>query len=166
MKSLLMKTFVCSCLAAMVAVGWAAQDQKAEKKKKGNDPTAGLRKKLDESDLGPDLKERVVKVIDEHAPKIKEASEKVDASLTETQRQAAKAARKAARDAGKKGKEAAAEVEAALKLNEEEKKKYDEAQANLQKAQADMNEAVGALLDNEQKAKLGLKGKKKKKKNA
>jgi len=160
MKPLLLKTLVVSCLMGLVAVGFAQQDKK--KKGGGNDPTAKLRTKVQESDLGADLKEKVVKVIDENAGKLKELQAKVDAVLTDEQKAAQKAAKKAAKDAGKKGPEAAAEVTAALKLTDEQKKKMDEAQKALDAARGEMNKAIAALLTDEQAQSLGVKGKKKK----
>jgi Skp family chaperone for outer membrane proteins len=160
MKPLLLKTLVVSCLMGLVAVGFAQQDKK---KKGGNDPTAKLRTKVQESDLGADLKEKVVKVIDEHAGKLKELSAKVEAVLTDDQKAARNAARKAAKDAGKKNKEAEAEVTAAMKLTDEQKKKMDEAQKALDAARAEMNKAIAALVTDEQAQSLGVKGKKKNK---
>jgi Skp family chaperone for outer membrane proteins len=165
MKSFLPKLLIASCLMGLVTIGFA---QNEGKKKKGGaaDPTAKLRKSLEESDLGADLKEKIGKIIDEHAPKLKEAQAKVDGVLTDDQRRAKKAAQKAAKDAGKKGKEAAAEVAAAVKLTDEQQKKSDEATAELNAARAEMNKAINALLTDEQQQKLGTKGGKgKKKKN-
>lgn len=163
MKPLLIKTLIVSCLMGLVAVGFAQQDKK--KKGGGNDPTAKLRAKVQESDLGADLKEKVVKVIEEHAGKLKELAAKVEGSLTEEQKAARKAAQKAAKDAGKKGKAAQDEVLAAMKLTDEQKKKYDEANAALQAATADLNKAVAGLVSDEQAQALGVKGKGKKKNN-
>ena len=159
MKPLLAKTLIVGCLMGLVAVGFAQQEKK---KKGGNDPTAKLRTKVQESDLGADLKEKVVKVIDEHAGKLKELQGKVDATLTDEQRAAKKAAAKAAKDAGRKGKAASDEAFAAMKLTDEQKKKYDEANSALQAATAEMNKAVAALVSDEQADALGVKGKKKK----
>jgi hypothetical protein len=161
MKPLLIKTLIVSCLMGLVAVGFAQQDKK---KKGGNDPTAKLRKSVADSDLGADLKEKVVKVIDEHAGKLKELQGKVDATLTDDQRAAKKAAQKAAKDAGKKGKQAQDEAFAAMKLTDDQKKKYDEANSALQAATGEMNKAVAALLTDDQARDLGVKGKKKKNK--
>ena len=164
MKPLLVKVLIASCLMGLVTIGFAQNEGK--KKKGGNDPTAKLRKNLEESDLGADLKEKIGKIIDENAPKLKEAQAKVDAVLTDDQRRAKKAAQKAAKDAGKKGKEAADEVAAAVKLTDEQQKKMDEANAALNSARAEMNKAINALLTDEQQQKLGTKGGKgKKKKN-
>jgi hypothetical protein len=160
MKPLLVKTLIVGCLMGLVAVGLAQNQDK--KKKGGNDPTAKLRTKVQESDLGADLKEKVTKVIDEHAGKLKELQAKVDATLTDEQRAAKKAAAKAAKDAGKKGQEAQAEAFAAMKLTDEQKKKYDEANAALQAGIAEMNKAVAAIVSDEQAQALGVKGKKKK----
>jgi len=159
MKPLLLKTLIVSCLMGLVAVGFA---QNENKKKKGNDPTAKLRKSVEDSDLGADLKEKVVKIIDENAGKLKELAAKVDATLTDEQKAAKKAAQKAAKDAGRKGKAAQEEALAAMKLTDEQKKKYDEATAALNAATADMNKAISALVTDEQAQSLGVKGKKKK----
>jgi hypothetical protein len=160
MKPLLIKTLIVSCLMGLVAVGFAQQDKK---KKAGNDPTAKLRGKLESSDLGADLKEKVAKIIDASAGKLKELQAKVDATLTDEQRAAKKAAQKAAKDAGRKGKAIQEEAMAAMKLTDEQKKKYDEATAALNAATADMNKAIAALLSDEQAQSLGVKGKKKNK---
>jgi Skp family chaperone for outer membrane proteins len=159
MKPLLIKTLIVSCLMGLVAVGFAQQEKK--KKGGGNDPTAKLRKSVADSDLGADLKEKVVKVIDEHAGKLKELQAKVDATLTDDQRAAKKAAQKAAKDAGRKGKAAQEEAFAAMKLTDEQKKKYDEANSALQAGTADMNKAVAALLTDDQAQDLGVKKKRK-----
>jgi len=159
MKPLLLKTLIVSCLMGLVAVGFAQQDKKKVAK---NDPTSKLRDKLASSDIGADLKEKIVKIIDENAGKLKELSAKVEAVLTDEQKTARNAARKAAKDAGKKNKEAETEVTAAMKLTDEQKKKMDEAQKALDAARADMNKAIAALVTDEQAQSLGVKGKKKK----
>ena len=159
MKPLLIKTLIVSCLMGLVAVGFAQQEKK---KKKGNDPTAKLRTKVQESDLGADLKEKIVKVIDEHAGKLKELQGKVDATLTDEQRRAKNQAEKAAREGGTKGKGIQDAGLAAMKLSDEQKKKYDEANAALADARAELNKAVAALVSDEQAQALGVKGKKKK----
>jgi Skp family chaperone for outer membrane proteins len=160
MKPLLLKTLVVSCLMGLVAVGFAQQDKKKGAK---NDPTSKLRKAVADSDLGADVKEKIGKIIDENAGKLKELQAKVDAVLTDDQKAARKAAQKAAKDAGKKGAEAAAEVTAALKLTDEQKKKMDEAQKALDAARGDMNKAIAALVTDEQAQSLGVKKGKKKK---
>jgi len=159
MKPLLLKTLIVSCLMGLVAVGFAQQDKKKGAK---NDPTSKLRDKLASSDIGADLKEKIVKIIDENAGKLKELSAKVEAVLTDEQKTARNAARKAAKDAGKKNKEAETEVTAAMKLTDEQKKKMHEAEKALDAARADMNKAIAALVTDEQAQSLGVKGKKKK----
>jgi hypothetical protein len=160
MKPLLVKVLIASCLMGLVTIGFAQNEGK--KKKGGNDPTAKLRKSVEDSDLGADLKEKIVKIIDENAPKLKEAQAKVDGVLTDEQRRAQKAAKKAAKDAGKTKQETAADVAAAVKLTDEQKKKQDEAPAALNSARQEMNKAINALLTPEQQEKIGTKGKKKK----
>ena len=165
MKSFLSKMLVASCVVAIVAALFAAQDSQGQEKKKkkgGNDPTAKLRAKLDSAELPADVLEKAKKVVDEHAPKIKEAQAAVDSILTDEQKKARSAAQKAAKDAGKKGKEAQDEVNAALKLTDEQKTKMEEAQKALTAAQGDMNKALREVLSEEQQEKVGIKGKKKK----
>jgi hypothetical protein len=162
MKPLLIKTLIVSCLMGLVAVGFAQQEKK---KKGGGDPTAQVRAKLESSDIGKDVKEKIVKILDENAPKLRELQAKVDAVLTDDQKAARKAAQKAAKDAGKKGKAAQEEILAALKLTDEQKKKMDEAQKALDEARAAMNSSIAALVSDEQAQTLGVKGKKKKKNN-
>jgi hypothetical protein len=159
MKPLLIKTLIVGCLMGLVAVGFA---QNENKKKNRNDPTGKLRKTVADSDLGADLKEKVVKIIDEHAGKLKELQAKRDAVPTAEQLAAKKAAAKAATDAGRKGKAAQEEGFAAMKLTDEQKKKYDEANSALNAATAEMNKAIAAIVSDEQAQALGVKGKKKK----
>lgn len=164
MKSFLSKLLVAGCALSIFAALFAVQDsQGQEKKKKKNDPAAAMKKKLDDAGLGADALEKAKKIVDEHAPKIAEAQAKVDSILTDEQKKARGAAQKAAKDAGKKGKEAQAEINAALKLTDEQKGKMEEAQKALTAATNARNEALGAVLTDEQKAKVGIaKGKKKK----
>lgn len=165
MKSFLSKMLVAGCVLAMVAVLFAAQDSQGQEKKKkkgGNDPTARVKAKLDAAELPADVLEKAKKIVDEHAPKIKEAQAKVDAVLTDEQKKARREAQQAAKAAGKKGKEAADAVAAALKLTDEQKTKMEEAQKALAAANADMNKALREVLSAEQQEKVGIKGKKKK----
>jgi hypothetical protein len=161
-NSFLSKMLVASCVMAIVAALIAVPGSQGQEKKKKKDASAGIKKKLDDAELPADLLEKAKKVVDEHAPKIAEAQAAVDSILTDEQKKARSAAQKAAKDAGKKGREAAADVEAALKLTDEQKDKMKEASDALTKATAARNEALGALLTDEQKQKVGIKGKKKK----
>jgi Spy/CpxP family protein refolding chaperone len=164
MKSFLSKLVIAGCVLSILTALVAVQDSVGQEKKKKQkaDPTANIKKKLDSAELPADVLEKAKKIVEEHAPKIAEAQDKVNAILTPEQRQARQAAQKAAKDAGKKGKEAAAEVDAATKLTDEQKGKMEEAQKALTAAQADLNKALGEILTDEQKAKVGIKGKKKK----
>jgi hypothetical protein len=162
MKSFASKLFVVSCLMAVVSLGWVAAQGQEGKKKKG-DPTAKLKKKLEEAELPADVLEKCNKIVAEHGPKIAAAQAKVDAVLTDEQRSAQKAAKKAAKDAGKKGKEAQAEIDAAVKLTEEQKPKMEAARKELNDAENAMNDALRAVLSAEQQEKVGIKAKKKKK---
>jgi hypothetical protein len=163
MKSFLAKLLFAGCVLSLVAAIIAVPDSQGQEKKKKKDASAGIKKKLDDAELPADVLEKAKKVVDEHAPKIAEAQAAVDAILTDEQKKARNAATKAANEAGKKGKERQAEIDAALKLTDEQKGKMEEAQKGLTAATNARNEALGALLTDEQKQKVGIKGKKKKK---
>ena len=165
MKPFLSKLLVAGCVLAVVAAAFAADDNKADKKKKkkNNDPVAALKEKFESSDLPADVKEKALKILEEVGPKLAEARAKVDAALTDEQKKARAAAQKAAREAGKKGKELQDEVNAALKLSEEQRAKLEEAQKAVNEAQANLNRTLSEILNDEQRAKLGIKGGKKKK---
>ena len=130
--------------------------------KRGTDPAASIKKKLDASDLSTDVKASAKKVIDEHAQKLKDAQAKVEAVLTDEQKSAQKTARKDAKTAGKKRKEAKADIETALKLTDEQKTKLADAQKDLAVAQKDLHKALSGVLTSDQLAKVGLKARKKK----
>ena len=165
MKPLLSKIFVVGCLMAAVSFAWTiAEGQEGKKKKKG-DPTTGLKKKLAAAELPADVLEKANKIVEEHGPKIAEAQAKVDEILTPDQRRAKRQAQKAAKEAGKKGKEAEADVAAAVTLTDEQKEKMAAAEKDVQAAREAMNAALREVLDDEQEAKVGIKGKKKRKKN-
>lgn len=164
MKPLLVKTLIVGCLMGLVSVGFS-QNENKKKKGGGNDPVAPLRKKLSDSDIGADLKEKIGKIIDENAGKLKELQAKVDGVYTAEQTAARNAARKAAKQAGKSGKELQDEVAAAATLTDEQKTKLEEAQKALNAARTEMNKAINALLTDEQIQKLGTKVGKGKKKN-
>lgn len=165
-----MKTFVKALmvLSLIGMIGLAfAQDNDKGAKKKGASPAAGLLKKVDDlSDLTAEQKEKIAAIKKEHEPKVAAAAKKVNESLTPEQRRARQEAQKAAKTSGKKGKEAQAEVLAAMKLTDEQKKAYDAAQKELDDANSALRTALSGVLSDEQKAAVGLKGGKgKKKKN-
>jgi hypothetical protein len=125
-----MKTFVKALMVlGMVGmIGLAFAQEKKGGKKKGNNPAAGLLKKVDGlGDLTAEQKEKIAKIKEEHEPKLAAAAKKVNDALTPDQRRARQEAQKAARQAGKKGKEAQAEIAAAMKLTDEQQKAYDAA---------------------------------------
>ena len=163
-----MKTFVKALMVFSLIglIGFAfAQDDKGAKKK-GNNPAAGLLKKVDDLiDLTAEQKEKIAKIKEEHGPKVAAAAKKLNDALTPEQRRARQEAQKAAKQAGKKGKEAQAEVLAAMKLTDEQKKAYDAAQKEVDDATNALRSALSEVLTDEQKATAGLKGKGKKKKN-
>ncbi|ADB18929.1 conserved hypothetical protein [Pirellula staleyi DSM 6068] len=164
MNSFFSKVVIAGCILGMVAVAIGAEEGKAEKKKKGApDPTAAMMKKLEAAELSDDQKGKIKEIAEKHAPKLKEANEAVASLLTPEQKKAKATASKEAKAAGKKGKEAAEAVSAALNLTDEQKTKMADAEKSLKEAQAAFTAAVAEVLTPEQKAKVGLGGKKKKK---
>jgi hypothetical protein len=160
MKSLASKMFVAFCLLAAMMTWGAVQGQEGKRKK--NDASAGIKKKLEAAALPADVLEKCNKIVAEHAAKINEATAKVNAILTPEQRAAQKAAKKAAKDAGKKGRQAAAEVEAAMKLTAEQKTKLDAANKELTALTDARNDALRAVLSVEQQETVLGKARRKK----
>ena len=160
MKSLAPKLLVVFCLLAAVMTWSSAEGQEGKKRKA--DPSAQIKKKLEEATLPPDLLEKCNKIVAEHAAKIAEATAKVNAIYTAEQLQAKRTTQKAAKDAGKKGREAAAEVEAAMKLTDEQKTKLEAANKELTAATNVRNDALRAVLSAEQAEKVLGKAKKRK----
>jgi hypothetical protein len=154
--SRLLVTCVAVCLIASVA------EAKAKKDKGRHDPTVAIKKKLDAASLPTDILTNAKKIVDEQAPKLKDAQAKVDAVLTSEQKSAKKTAAKDAKAAGKKRKEARADVDAAMKLTDEQKTKLAEAEKELKAAQSSLTSALGSVLTPDQLAKAGLKTRKKK----
>ena len=150
-------------LAAFVMTGFA--QEKKKNKNKGNDPTAQVVTKATEEGLPEDAIAKIKAAAAEHGPKVREAQAKVDSILTDDQKRARGEATKAAKAAGKKGKEAKADVEAAIKLTPDQQKQMTEAEAKRDEAMAAFRKAAGDSLTDEQKSKIGLSGKGKKKKN-
>lgn len=159
------KLFVAFGFMALIGIAVGAQDAKKDRKKggKGADPTANIKKSLESVDLTSEQKEQIDKIIAEHGPKVKAATDKVNASLTDEQRKARNEAQKAAKAAGKKGREANEEALAAMKLTDEQKKAFDDANKAQQEAQAALRKAVSEVLTPEQREKAKLGGGKKKK---
>ena len=149
-------------LLALVGVAFGAQNEKKEKKGKGGDPAAAIKKQLEGIELTTEQKEKLDKIYAEQGPKLKAAQEKVAASLTDEQRKARTEAQKAAKAAGTKGKQAEEEVLAAMKLTDEQKKAYEEATKGVRQAQVAFRSAVSEVLTAEQREKAGFGGKKKK----
>lgn len=158
MNKLLSLTVGC-LIAAIVATPSLA----AGKKNKGSkDPTAAIKKKLAAAELPAETLAKANKIVDDDAPKLKEAQAKVDAVLTKDQVQARRQAQKDAKTSGKKRKEAQAEVAAALKLTDEQKTKLAAAESEMKSAQAALMRDLRGVLSQEQLAKAGLRTKKKK----
>jgi hypothetical protein len=160
MKTIISKIFVVACLMATV-VAWSTATGQDGRKRKA-DPTARVKKQLQEAELPADALEKANKVVSEHAAKLKEAQGKVDAVLTSEQKAAQRQAAKDAKAAGKKGKERQAAIDAALKLSDEQKTKLAAARKELAAAQQELNTALRGALTSEQLAKAGIKTKRKK----
>jgi hypothetical protein len=160
MKAFVSKIFVVACLMATVVAWNTATGQDGRKRKA--DPTARIKKQLQEAELPADALEKANKVVSEHAAKLKEAQGKVDAVLTSEQKAAQRQAAKDAKAAGKKGKERRAAIDAALKLSDEQKTKLAAARKELAAAQQELNTALRSALTAEQLAKAGIKTKRKK----
>jgi hypothetical protein len=148
------------CLIAAICV---SPTLAAGKKNKGQkDPAASIKKKLAAAELPTETLSKANKVVDDDAPKLKEAQAKVDSILTTEQKQARRQAQKDAKTSGKKRKEAQAEVAAAMKLTDEQKTKLSAAESELKTAQGALVRDLRGVLSPEQMAKAGLKTKKKK----
>jgi hypothetical protein len=149
-----------TCLLAGLCVSPALAAGK--KKRDRNDPAARIKKKLAAAELPADALTKANKVVDENAPKLKEAQAKLDAVLTAEHKQARRQAQKDAKTAGKKRKEAAADAQAAMKLTDEQKSKLASAESEVKAAQAAVLRDLRGVLSQEQLAKAGFKAKKKK----
>jgi len=159
MNAILSRLAIAGLITAVCASGSLAAGKKNKREK---DPTASIRKKLAAAELPSDVLAKANKVVDDDAPKLKEAQAKVDAVLTTEQKQARRQAQKDAKTAGKKRKEAQAEVTAALKLTDEQKTKLAAAERELKSAQAALTKDLRGVLSADQLAKAGIKTKKKK----
>lgn len=164
-----MNSFFTKCVIAFGILSCAflsltANAQKEDKKgKKGADPTAAMAKKLETLDLTAEQKAKIKAANDEHGPKLKAATEKVNKALTPEQMKARREAQAAAKAAGQKGKAAAEAINAALKLTPEQQKAYDDATKEMAAAQAAYNKAIADVLTAEQKEKAKIGGGKKNK---
>jgi len=151
-------------LVALLAFGITLPAFAAKKNKdKKNDPTASIKKKLAAADLPSDAREKVNKVLADDAPKLKDAQGKIDAILTNEQKQAKRTVQKEAKQSGAKRKELQAKIDEAMKLTSEQKSKLSSAESDLKTAQAALRKDLQSVLTADQMAKLGLKTKKKNK---
>lgn len=148
----------CLIAALFITPSFAA----GKKNKDRKDPSAAIKKKLSAADLPTDVREKANKVVQDDAPKLKDAQAKIDSILTAEQKQARKQAQKDAKTSGKKRKDAQASALAAMKLTDEQKSKLSAAESELKSAQAALMRDLRGVLSPEQIAKVGLKTKKKK----
>src|SRR3954454_12109273 len=158
-----MSTLVTRFVIASLFVVFLISPASAAKKNKGQkSPADRIKKKLAAADLPSDALAKANKIVDENAPKLKEAQAKVDGVLTADQQSAKRQAQKDAKTSGKKRKEAQAAIAAALKLTDEQKTKLATAESELKSAQAALTRDLRGVLSPDQMAKVGLKTKKKK----
>src|SRR5215211_3082205 len=96
-------------LLLLAAIAVPSAFAKAKDNKKA-DPAARIKKKLAGAELPAGALAKANKVVDENAPKLKEAQAKVDAALTAEQKRARREALKSAKNSGKKRKELQADA--------------------------------------------------------
>jgi len=155
------KVFPIAIACLIAAISFSPSLAAGKKNKGQKDPAATVKKKLAAAELPAETLAKANKVVDDDAPKLKEAQAKVDAVLTKDQVKARRQAQKDAKTSGKKRKEAQADVAAALKLTDEQKSKLATAESELKAAQAALMRDLRGVLTQEQLAKAGLKAKKK-----
>ena len=160
MNRLSSKLVIVGCLVAVVGLILPAEGK--DRKKRAADPSARIKKKLAAAELPADVLAKANKAVDEQAPKLKEAQAKVDAVLTDEQKQARRQAQKTAKESGQKRKQSQAAIESAMKLTTEQKSKLAEAEKELAAAQAAVQRSLRDVLTAEQLAKAGIKSRKKK----
>jgi len=160
MNRLSSKLVIVGCLLAVVVLAWPAQGK--DRKKKAGDPAARIKKKLAAAELPADVLAKANKAVDEQAPKLREAQAKVDAVLTDEQKQARRQAQKTAKESGQKRKQSQSAIESAMKLTTEQKSKLAEAEKELASANAAVQRSLQGVLTAEQLAKAGIKSRKKK----
>jgi hypothetical protein len=95
----------------------------------------------------------------EFAPKVLEASKKMEGMLTAEQKKARDEAVKAAKEAGKKPQEIIAAVQEAINLTDDQKKQVEQVKEEMQAAQKEFFQKVMGLLTPEQKQALREKQK-------
>jgi hypothetical protein len=161
-----MKTFIKNLTIALslllsAAIAVPSGFAKAKDNKKA-DPAARIKKKLASAELPAEALAKANKVVDENAPKLKEAQAKVDAALTAEQKRARREALKAAKNSGKKRKQLQTEALTAMKLTPEQKARLESAEKDLKSAQAALMKDLQGALTKDQLTKAGLKTKKKK----
>src|SRR6266446_4421488 len=109
LRSYVMNAFLLRFTIVSIFLAICISPASAAKKNKGQkSPADRIQKKLAAADLPSDTLAKAKKIVDENAPKLKEAQAKVDAVLTAEQRSAKRQAQKDAKTSGKKRKEAQA----------------------------------------------------------
>lgn len=143
-------------LALIVATGSYAADKdaKAEKGKGKKAAAPSIVQLPKEVALSDEQKPKIEAINKEFAPKAAELQKKIDAVLTDDQKQARQKAMKDARDAGKKGKDAKDAIDAAIKLTDDQKKGFEDATKAMATLRGDAMKKVGEVLTAEQKEKV------------
>jgi hypothetical protein len=149
-------------VAALFGSSLAGNALAAKGKKKTNDtPAANFIDKMIKSVTGltDDQTKKLDALKEEYNPKLKEAYNKVDNTLTADQKTAGAAASKAAKADGKKGKEVTAAVEAAEKITDDQKKTIADGKAQAKSLSTELSQKVMDLLTDAQKAEVKPKKK-------
>ena len=164
MKSFISKLMVLAFMVLLVSSASAAEKEKKKQDgKRAAGPIGAVEKQVAELKLSDEQKTKVSAILNGYKPKFEEAQAKAQGNLTAEQKKARKEAAANVKADGKKGKEAKAEVEAAVKLTDEQKKNQQVGAAALKELQASLKKDLAGVLSEEQVAKLGLEGKRKKK---
>lgn len=141
-----------------------AKEKKGKKKKGENAAVAQAFAFLSSIELTDEQKTKLEAIKTECSPKIVELGKKRADILTKEQMDIQKKIRAEGKSAGKKKKEVEQEVQDAMKMTDEQRTKLQEVNKEAAELTAQIREKVGAILTDEQKAKL--QPQKRKKKNA
>lgn len=144
---------VLALIASMLIAGnlLAADGEKPQHGKRQQRATGDGMQWLDSLKLTDEQKAKVEEVKKEFAPKMEEASKKMQGILSEDQKKARDEAMKEARDAGKTGRDVWQAGLAAAKLTDEQKSKLADASKDLMSVAQERREKLLAILTPEQK---------------
>lgn len=164
MRSLLKIMFALALVVAVASTSFAQQEGKKKKKGGPGQPQAiaALMKKAEGLGLTAEQTQKIKAIAETHAPKFREANEKMAKVLTEEQKKARQEVMAKNKADGKKGKEAQAAIDAAVALTDDQKKVQKEVQAETRELTKKLNDEVSAVLTPEQKEKFAPAAKPKK----